>query len=193
MAEAEEMKQTPNIERPTPNAEFQKAPFPFDVRRSAFGVRRLLSLHFLWRILDFLIGAIFLYAGIIKILDPVGFARDIDNYKILPWPSAVGFGFYLPWLEIFCGVALITRKLYRGSVLILTGLTAVFIVASIIAKARGLDISCGCFGHVSQGWSFGWHLVLDLALLSSLIALWFTSRFNAKPQQAPSRTDSLQL
>src|SRR5437868_4088967 len=120
-----------------------------------------MSTHWIWRILDFLIAALFIYAGVLKILDPVGFARDIDNYKMLPWPAAVTFGFFLPWLEVLCGLALITRRLYRGGLLILGSLTIVFIVASIIAKARGLDISCGCFGDASKGWSFGWHLALD--------------------------------
>src|SRR3954466_3823654 len=116
---------------------------------------------FAFRIVDFIVGALFIYAGAIKILDPVGFSRAIDNYKILPWPAAVALGLFLPWLEMFAGLALITRGLYRGGLLLLTGLTSVFIIATIVAKARGLDISCGCFGHVSKGWSFGWHLVLD--------------------------------
>ena len=145
------------------------------------------------RILDFLIGALFIYAGVLKILDPVGFARDVDNYKMLPWPMAVAFGFYLPWLEILCGIALIIRRLYQGSLLILTGSTVLFIIASIIAKARGLDISCGCFGHVSKGWSFGWHLLLDFGILGGLVALWFVQSLNPKLQHTPSHRDGLQL
>ena len=152
-----------------------------------------LGWRILWRILDFLVGGLFIYAGVMKAFDPVGFARDIDNYKLLPWPVAVALGLYLPWLEIFSGLALITRRLYRGALLILAGLMIVFIAASMIAKARGLDISCGCFGHVSKGWSFGWHLALDFGILGGLIALWFVSRLNGKPQHAPSHSDGLQL
>ena len=134
---------------------------------------RVPAQRFRWliRIVDFIIAGIFIYAGVLKIINPVEFARDIDNYKMLLWPAAVGFAFYLPWLEVLCGLALIFRRLYRGSLLILTGLTIVFIVATAVAKARGLDISCGCFGHVSQGWSFGWHMVLDLGLLAALTIL----------------------
>lgn len=133
--------------------------------------RRLTARRFVWWTLAIIIGAIFIYAGAIKALDSVGFARDIDNYKLLPWPVAVALGLYLPWLEILSGLALVTRRLYRGGLLILTLLTTVFITASIMAKARGLDISCGCFGHVSKGWGFGWHLLLDLGILGSLIGL----------------------
>jgi putative oxidoreductase len=78
----------------------------------------------------------------------------------------------LPWLEILCGLALIVRRLYFGGLSILTALVSVFIIATIAAKIRGLDITCGCFGHASQHWSFTLHLALDLILLAALIALW---------------------
>jgi putative oxidoreductase len=129
-----------------------------------------------WRILDFAIGGLFIYAGVIKAFDPIGFANDIDNYKLLPWTLSVRLAFFLPWLEMFCGLALITRRLYLGGLLILTALMSVFIGASIVAKGRGLDITCGCFGHPSKNLSFTWHLVLDFAILGGLIALCFSSR-----------------
>lgn len=104
-------------------------------------------------------------------LDPVRFANDIDNYKVLPWAISIRLAFYLPWLEILCGVALIFRVLYRGGLAILTGLIGIFIGATIAAKIRGLDITCGCFGHASKNWSFSTHLALDLVLLTTLFLL----------------------
>ena len=134
------------------------------------------SRDILWRIVALIIGGIFIYAGVIKALDPVAFANDIDNYKILPWQLAVRLAFYLPWLEMLCGLALILRFFYRGGLFILTGLTFVFIAASVVAKVRGLDITCGCFGHASKNWSFSGHLALDIAILIALIALWISNR-----------------
>ncbi len=130
----------------------------------------------LWRIVDLIIGGLFLYAGVIKVLDPVQFAGDIDNYKILPWTVCAGLAFYLPWLEIFCGLALIFRLLYRGALSILIALVSVFIIATVAAKIRGLDITCGCFGHASQHWSFPAHMATDLALFGALIVLCFATR-----------------
>ncbi|HEV2806649.1 MAG TPA: MauE/DoxX family redox-associated membrane protein [Chthoniobacterales bacterium] len=124
------------------------------------------------RVIAIVVGALFVYAGAVKIIDPIEFARDIDNYKMLPWKMCVGLALYLPWLEILCGLALITRRLYRGSVLLVTGMTGVFIVASIVARSRGLDVSCGCFGHASKYLNFSWHLVLDFVLLGGLLLLW---------------------
>src|SRR5207302_9984543 len=139
----------------------------------------LSSRNILWRIVALIVGGIFIYAGVIKAMDPVAFANDIDNYKILPWQLAVRLAFYLPWLEMLCGLALILRFFYRGGLFILTGLTFVFIAASVVAKVRGLDITCGCFGHASKNWSFSGHLALDIAILIALIALWISNPTSA--------------
>src|SRR3984893_7168098 len=123
------------------------------------------------RIVDLIIGGVFIYAGVIKALDPIGFANDIDNYKILPWAIGVRLAFYLPWLEILCGLALIAQRLYLGGLSILTALISIFIVATVAAKVRGLDITCGCFGHASKNWGFSTHLAVDLVLLGATIFL----------------------
>jgi putative oxidoreductase len=124
----------------------------------------------IWRILDLIVGGIFVYAGALKILDPIQFANDIDNYKTLPWFVSVRLAFYLPWLEMLCGLALIFRFLYRGGLSILSALTLIFIGATVAAKARGLDITCGCFGHASRHWNFWQHMTVDLAILALLVA-----------------------
>jgi len=155
------MNQTPNIEHRTSNIEL-----PSDV--GSLGVWRVLL-----RILDLVLAGIFIYAGALKALDPVQFASDIDNYKILPWPVSVALAFYLPWLEIFCALGLVFRFLYRGALSILSASIVVFTLATIAAKVRGLDITCGCFGHASQHWSFPAHLATNLAILVALLALFF--------------------
>jgi putative oxidoreductase len=161
VAQEEQMKQTSNIEPRTSNIELLS-----DV--GSLGVWR-----FLWRILDFAVAGIFIYAGALKAIDPVQFASDIDNYKILPWPVSVALAFYLPWLEIFCALGLVFRFLYRGALSILSASIVVFTLATIAAKVRGLDITCGCFGHASQHWSFPAHLATNLTILAALLALFF--------------------
>lgn len=133
-----------------------------------------------WRIVGLLVGAVFIFAGLSKIvglqpfrfLDPMEFARDIDNYKMLPWSICVGLALYLPWLEVICGLALIFRRWYSGALTILFTLLLVFIGASVAAKTRGIDITCGCFGHLSNQLSFAWHLALDFAIVAAVVALW---------------------
>jgi putative oxidoreductase len=128
-------------------------------------------MKFFWRVLSLIAGGIFIYAGVLKILDPVQFGLDIDNYKTLPWLLSVRLAFYLPWLEILCGLTLVLRFLYQGGLLILTALVFIFAVATIAARLRGLDVTCGCFGHASQHWSFPQHMAVDLAIFVALAAL----------------------
>ncbi len=136
------------------------------------GARRSLF----WPALAGLIGLVFIYAGASKAWDPVAFTRDIQNFHLLPWRLGVRLAFYLPWLEIFCGLALLTGYLRRGAIAILTSLTVIFIGATVAAKVRGIDLNCGCFGSATKNLPFSWHLVVDFALLAGLLALLFSSR-----------------
>jgi uncharacterized membrane protein YphA (DoxX/SURF4 family) len=197
VAEKKEMKQTPNAQLPTPNAELSEHS-TFSVGRSTLNVGR-----FLWRFLDFVVAGIFIFAGLTKIfnldqliadvqhlrfasafsdlnnlslVNAAEFASDIDNFKLLPWPVSVALAFYLPWLEIFCALGVAFRFLYRGALSILTLSVVIFTLAIVAAKVRGLDITCGCFGHASQHWSFPAHLATNLTILAALLALGFSSR-----------------
>ena len=169
-------------------------------------------MKFAWRIVGVLVGAVFVFASLTKIVDfqpvrfgspivfardiviglhhlrfadPMDFARDIDNYKILPWALGVQLAFYLPWLEIICGLALIFRRLYSGALALALALMLVFIGGSIAAKARGIDITCGCFGHISDQLSFAWHMALDFAIVAGVAVLW---RWDAGNPRAAERT-----
>lgn len=131
------------------------------------------KMRWFFRLLAILLGALFIYTGAIKAWDPLGFASDIENYHIVPWSLGVRAAFYLPWLELLCGIALIFRRLELGAVAILTTLMVGFLGAIISARARGIDVTCGCFGHAAKNLSFAGHLALDCAILTALILLMF--------------------
>src|SRR5213592_3234109 len=168
----EEMSKTPNAQLSTSNVQLSGNASTSNVKNRTSNILR--------RIVDLIVAGIFIYAGAIKALDPVQFASDIDNYKIFPWPISVALAFYLPWLEIFCSFALVVRLLYRGALSILTMLILTFSLVTIAAKVRGLDITCGCFGHASQHWSFPAHLATNLGILAALLALWFQGNARVK-------------
>ena len=126
------------------------------------------------RSLSVLVGAVFIYAGILKVRDPLGFASDISNYQMIPWSVGVRLAFYLPWLELLCGLALVFHRSFSGAVAITTALMVAFIGATAWAKIHGIDVSCGCFGSAGANLSLPWHLLLDGGLLVALIYLWFT-------------------
>ena len=113
--------------------------------RGAWTWRRLVALG-----LRCLVGGIFLYAGVSKAGDPVGFAEAVRNYRILPgvWPALL-VGVALPWVEILAGAMLVLGVWVRPASIVATGLMAVFVGALISVVVRGIDISCGCFGPQS--------------------------------------------
>jgi putative oxidoreductase len=127
----------------------------------------------IWPLLCLIVGAVFVYSGVMKVIDPVGFASDIENYKTVSWSVGMRLALYLPWLEIFCGIALIVGWLRAGAVAILTALMVIFIGITLVAKARGIDVGCGCFGAAGKNLGFTAHLAIDFAILAALIALWF--------------------
>jgi hypothetical protein len=57
-------------------------------------------------------------------------------------------------------------------------------IATIAAKIRGIDITCGCFGHASQHWSFPSHLATNIAILTALLVLSFKATFRNRLQNA---------
>jgi putative oxidoreductase len=119
-----------------------------------------------------LIGALFVYASIHKILDPLDFAVSIRNYMIVPpsWSNILALT--LPWIEIGAGGSLIFGIQTRPSALVTTGMLGVFLGALIYAYAIGLNIDCGCFSSASSSTGrVGWyHLVRDSSLF--LISLF---------------------
>lgn len=99
-------------------------------------------------VLRVILGVWFAITGIIKIFF-VGldrFTADVANYRIVaaPWDAVAAYT--VPWFEVVAGVCLMAGVLRRGAIVTIGGLVAVFAVAVGAAWARGLDISCGCFG-----------------------------------------------
>lgn len=92
-----------------------------------------------------LIGGVFVYASVHKIIDPGAFAQSIRNYQMIApeWTNMAALT--LPWIELIAGGLLILGVLTRPSALITTSLLAVFLVALFYAYLTGLDIECGCF------------------------------------------------
>ena len=102
-----------------------------------------------------LIGCVFLYASIHKIIEPAQFAQDIRNYQIL-WPALSNIAaLTLPWIEFVAGSFLILGIFTRPAAFIATGLLVVFLAALTYVYLIGLDIECGCFKSGAAGGKIG--------------------------------------
>jgi len=114
------------------------------------------------------IGAVFLVACWHKILHPESFAMDVATYQILPLGLVNLMAIVLPWIELACGLLIIIGWRTRAAALLIAGMMAVFLTAIIVALARGLEMSCGCFASQSMAEDpISWRTVLrDLGWLA---------------------------
>jgi uncharacterized membrane protein YphA (DoxX/SURF4 family) len=131
------------------------------------------------QLLRLALAGVFLYAGVMKIWDfrhgqsaTPDFTVAIQHFEILPNPDlAVLLAVYLPWLEVTAAIALFIKRLALGAATAMTAMTAIFLGAIISAQARGLDISCGCFGKDEVSSNYPSLLLRDGLLLAAALAL----------------------
>jgi putative oxidoreductase len=126
------------------------------------------------------LGALFLYTGAGKAMDPMSFLMNVRSFQILPDPYAAWVAMGLPWLEILTGLALLTGVLVEGALTCLAGMLGVFLWAFIYSWQRGLDVSCGCFGKQDAATDYTQAITQDVLLLAVTLALlihrWFRRR-----------------
>lgn len=122
------------------------------------------------------LGLVFAGSGAVKMYDPAKFLGAVYEYGIVapPWGRAVAIS--LPAIELVCGVALLARFLVRGALAVVAGMLAVFVVAQAFVIARGMVVSCGCFGDGSE--TVGW---LSLGRTAGMAvaagwAIWWSAR-----------------
>ena len=83
-----------------------------------------------------IIGSVFIYAAIDKILDPYTFAADIRNYQILPDMFSNMLALILPWIELYCGLFLILGFYIRTSALLIAAMLVVLLASAKIPEKR---------------------------------------------------------
>jgi putative oxidoreductase len=93
-----------------------------------------------------LLAAMWVYAAVPKLADPGKLFAAIHTYRMLPHPVAAWLAVWLPWVELGVALTLIVPRWRQGGLLLTIGLMGMFVVALGQAWARGLDVTCGCFG-----------------------------------------------
>tara|TARA_B100001142_G_scaffold237799_1_gene236390 strand:+ start:1767 stop:2222 length:456 start_codon:yes stop_codon:yes gene_type:complete len=100
-----------------------------------------------------ILGAVFIYASLDKILNPGDFAKIVGNYHVLPFGAENLLAIILPWVEFIVGVCLIIGVLIDGAAILVILMNIVFIFAITQALARGISVECGCFSVSSEAGS----------------------------------------
>lgn len=98
-----------------------------------------------------ILGAVFIYASLDKIMNPDDFAKAIGNYHVLPFGLENLLALVLPWVELLTGLCLIIGAMVDGATVLIILMNIVFIFAISQALARGISIECGCFSVSSEG------------------------------------------
>jgi uncharacterized membrane protein YphA (DoxX/SURF4 family) len=102
-----------------------------------------------------LLGALFVYTGLEKGLDPVSFLKLVRQYDMVQTPFLLNsIAAALPWFEVFCGALLLAGIAVRGTALTLAGVLIPFTAvvwhrALVLQAARAIPFcavkfDCGC-------------------------------------------------
>jgi uncharacterized membrane protein YphA (DoxX/SURF4 family) len=122
-------------------------------------------------------GLLLIYASWEKILNPLDFARAVENYRVVGYSLSLYTAAFLPVLEFLTGLLLLAGVWKDAASLVNLCLMAVFLILVAQAAIRGLDIECGCFGS-GQSQAIG-PLKLAENILYALLALLLWKRIEA--------------
>jgi putative oxidoreductase len=136
-------------------------------------------------VLRLVLAAVFIYAAFQKIGKPLAFADEIRMYRILDiGPPLYIMAITLPWIELLCGISLLTGLFMRGSALVLLVLNAVFLVAVttrtiVIMGEEGIEFlkvyfDCGCGFGATHAWK---KLLEDLIFMIFSVAIILAPRY----------------
>lgn len=100
-------------------------------------------LHWLCRLI---LAGVFIYSGYVKVQPTLQFAVAISGYKMVPENLIYPMAKYLPWVEIFLGLAILIGWKIRYFSAATAALLFFFIVVLAITISRGIEANCGCFG-----------------------------------------------
>ena len=114
-------------------------------------------------LIRFIIGAIFIWASYDKIIDPGKFAREISNYRIVPFGLENTIAITLPWIELFIGLGLIAGLYINANSFIAGVLLLLFNILVFQAMVRGFNIECGC--GLKEGQMVGYGKLFENFLL----------------------------
>jgi len=94
----------------------------------------------------FLISAVFLVAGLLKIRDPLAFADGIAAFHFFPVWMINPLALSVPFFEVLTGLGILASRTRRPAALAACGLSLGFVVLFASATVRGLEVTCACFG-----------------------------------------------
>ena len=120
----------------------------------------------------FILAFVFIYASIDKIINPIEFSNNIDNYHITPIFLNNIFALIIPWIELIVGCCLLFNILFEGAVNLTISLLVWFIFILTQALLRGIDLNCGCFDLLEKSNDVNLRLEMINRIVQDMIYLF---------------------
>ncbi|MDG1241144.1 MAG: MauE/DoxX family redox-associated membrane protein [Opitutae bacterium] len=116
------------------------------------------------------LAGVFVTAALPKIEDPAAFGISVAAFRVIDSELSAWVALLLPWLELVIGLGILLPVIRRTSGALIALLLLLFITLHLSAWARGLDISCGCFGAETgeAGADYRWLILRNLLLLGAV-------------------------
>jgi len=146
------------------------------MKDSQFKFGKIARSRWLLRLLRWGLGWLFLFAGALKLSDPLAFAIQIEKYGLLPTNWLDPAAWLLSIGEILAGLA--TMFGLRGGVEAIGLLLLMFLGVLGYAWWGGMDVPCGCFSLEDGQHRYGIQLAIvrDLFLLAVVGFLFWRRR-----------------
>ena len=102
-----------------------------------------------------IVGGLYIWMGLQKAMDPVGFLKLLHQYDVVPTPLLLNLiAATLPWFEVVCGLLLVLGVAVRGTALLSVAMLVPFtglVLRRALALHAGGDLpfcaikfDCGC-------------------------------------------------
>lgn len=132
-------------------------------------------MKFITHISRVLVGVLFIFSGLIKLNDPVGFSFKLNDYFAadvlnLPvfQPITLELALFIVILEVLLGVALLLGSFKKFTIWMLLGMIVFFTFLTFYSAYFNKVTDCGCFGDaipLTPWESFGKDVVLTVLIL----------------------------
>ena len=131
-------------------------------------------------ILRIVLGSMFIFSGIFKVIDLETFGEVVARYGLLPLSLVPFAAIVMPFLELIVGFCLLIGLKIKASSLISIVLMLVFTIAIGYNVIRGENFDCGCFELQRLGIGLDESVSISLVIRDLIIIGLFLFVFRAE-------------
>jgi len=131
------------------------------------------KIHIIISILRILFGILFIFSASTKLVDISSFESSIKKFAIIPDYFAGIASYVIPIAELILGFCIILKIKIELTVQLMIYLLLFFTSVLTVALVEGSDISCGCFGALSENALDFTTIIRNLILISWGLLIYY--------------------